>query len=243
MLPRASIKVSEIIEWLKKNNLYTTILKKILYQKIVETTALKRGLKVTPEEIQDEADSWRFAKRLYKASDTLEWLAERMIGVEDWQAGIRDRLLARKLAESLFDREAENFFDRHRQDYDRVILYQIVVPYEKLACQLFYQIEEQELSFYEAAHFYDIDERRRLTCGYEGHFYRWNLNSDIAAAVFGARAGQLTGPIQTEQGYHLLLVEEVIPAELTPERREEIVSEMFDRWLAIALNYMQGKRI
>ena len=45
-------------------------------------------------------------------------------------------------------------------------------------------------------------------------------------------------PIKTELGYHLFLVEEFIPAELTPEREKEIKQKMFQQWLGSELNYM-----
>jgi len=141
--------------------------------------------------------------------------------------GIRNRLLAQKLAEYLFSKEAEKFFAQNRLDFDQILLYQIIVPYEKLAQELFYQVEEKEISFYEAAHLYDIDEKRRHQCGCEGKLYCWNLKPDIAAVVFSAQLGTVIGPVKTAQGHHLLVVEEFIPAELTSERHQEIIDRMF----------------
>lgn len=160
-----------------------------------------------------------------------------MINPDDWEAGIRDCLLAQKLAEILFAKEVEKFFAENRLDFEQVLLYQIVVPFEKVAREILYQIEEQEISFYEAAHCYDIDEKRRYQCGYEGKVYRWNLKPDIAAEVFNAQPGAVVGPLQTEQGSHLLMIEEFIPAQLTPERYQEIRDRMFKEWLASELNY------
>jgi parvulin-like peptidyl-prolyl isomerase len=198
---------------------------------------------VTAEEIQVEADRIRYERRLEKASETLAWLANEMISPDDWEAGMRDRLLTRKLADTLFSQEVEKTFAQNKLDYEQILLYQIVVPYQKLAQELFYQIEEEEISFYEAAHLYDIDERRRQRCGYEGKIFRLSLKPDIAPAIFNAQPGELIGPLATEQGYHLFLVEEVIPAELTPERSKEIIDKMFKQWLAGELNYVLHNQI
>ncbi|MCX7596279.1 MAG: peptidylprolyl isomerase, partial [Fischerella sp.] len=48
---------------------------------------------------------------------------------------------------------------------------------------------------------------------------------------------QLIGPVKTEQGYHLFMVEEFIPAKLTPQRYEEILNNMFQQWLTTEIDY------
>ncbi|WP_096595339.1 peptidylprolyl isomerase [Calothrix sp. NIES-2098] len=228
----------EIITYLKKTMQLKELCNHLLSQKIIDKAAEERGITLTPEEIQAEADRLRYENRLVKASDTLAWLADQLIVSDDWEAGIRDKLLSKKLSETLFDKDVEKYFSENQLDYDQVVLYQIVVPYVQLAQEICYQIEEGELSFYEAAHIYDIDEKRRITCGYEGKFYRWSLKPDIAAVVFSARPGDLLGPLIIDQASYILMVEEFIPAELTPARHKEILNKMFKEWLAAELNYL-----
>lgn len=237
-LSRASVAPDEFICFLKKEIQFEEVYQKILEQKIINQAAQERGLTVTPAEIQADAERVRREKRLEKASDTLTWLADQMITPEDWEEGIRDRLLAKKLAEHIFGKDVEKFFAQNRLDFEQILLYQLIVSSEKLAQELLYQIEDEEISFYEAAHLYDIDEKRRQQCGYEGKLYRWSLKPDIAAVVFSAQLGEVVGPLSTEQGHHLLMVQEFIPAELTSERHQEILNTMFKQWLASELNYM-----
>jgi parvulin-like peptidyl-prolyl isomerase len=232
------VELDEILEFLKKTLRFKEIYQAVLHQEIIDRAAQEKGLVVTPEEIQADADRIRREKRLEKAGDTLAWLADELITPDIWEAGILDRLLAQKLAKHLFTKEVEKFFAENRLDFEQISLYQIIVPYHRVAQEVFYQIEEDEISFFEAAHLYDIDERRRLQCGYEGKLYRWDLKPDIAAVVFSANIGEVIGPLQTEQGYHLLMVKEFIPAELTPEKYQEILNKMFKQWLESELNYM-----
>lgn len=237
-LSEAAIELDEIVSFLKRNIQLKDVYEKILQQRVINQAAQERGLSVTSEEIQTEANRMRYEKLLEKASETMAWLADQMITPEDLEEGIRDRLLSKKLAESLFAKEVEKFFAQNRLNFDQVLLYQIVVADGKLAQELFYQIEEREISFYEAAHLYDIDEKRRQQFGFEGKLDRWNFKPDIAAAVFGAKLGEVIEPLQTAQGYHLFMVEEFIPAELTPQRYQEILDNMFKEWLVSELNYM-----
>ncbi|WP_026793819.1 peptidylprolyl isomerase [Planktothrix prolifica] len=236
-LSKGSLDDEEIIGFLKQNLEFKEVYQKILSQKVIDQVAEERGITVTDEEIQNQANQQRHEKRLEKAADTLAWLADQMITSDDWEAGIRERLLAEKLAEFLFAKDVEKYFIQNRLNFEQVSLYQIIVPYERLARELFYQIEEEEISFYHAAHLYDIDPKRREQCGYEGKLYRWGLKADFAAIVFGSNPGEILSPVKTDQGYHLILVEEFIQAELTPERYQEILQKLFKDWLASELNY------
>lgn len=231
MSENATVNSDDFVTQLKKDLQIKSVLERILFQQIVDRTALNQALTVTPEEIQAEADQFRATRRLERAADTYRWLEEEGVTAEEWEAGIRDRLLANKVKETLFGAEVERVFTENRVNFDQAIIYQIVVPYGQLAQELFYQIEEREISFFEAAHLYDIDLKRRQHCGFEGKLYRWNLHPEMAAIVFGANSGELLRPLQMEEHHHLILVEELIMAELSDEIRSEILDQLFQEWL------------
>lgn len=231
------LQLETIVDFLKQEVALKGVCQGILRCQIVEQAAQERNILVTPEEIQAEANRQRYQKHLESAAATFAWLSDQMITSEDWEVGIRHRLLAQKLAEHLFGGEVERYLAEHRLDFEQVSLYRIVVPYQQLAQELFYQIEEREISFYEAAHLYDIEENRRLQCGYEGKLHRWDFNPEMAAVIFGAPVEQVIGPFPSEQGYELLLVEAFISPELTVEMRQEIVNRLFQEWLNHELEY------
>ncbi|MFM7447929.1 MAG: peptidylprolyl isomerase [Leptolyngbyaceae cyanobacterium] len=232
------IQEDDILFRLKKELGLKDVCTQVVRQQIIDRVAQENNLAVTDEEIQAEADRLRYAKRLFHIKDTYAWLADQLITADDWEAGIRDHLRAEKLAKHLFPKEAiEKFFAERKLDFDQVLLYRIVVPYPKLAQEISYAIQEDEISFYEAAHLYDIDQKRRHTCGYEGLFYRWSLKPDISAIVFGSEPGEVIGPLDIDQSSHLLMVEEFIPTVLTPERYQEIQNRLFDEWLTTELNF------
>jgi parvulin-like peptidyl-prolyl isomerase len=232
-----AVQSDEVVGFLKKTLQYRVAKQSILTLKLTAQAAQAQDIGVNDDDVQAEAERQRRELRLEKASDTLTWLAEQQITPVEWEQGIRDQILGRRLAEAMFGQDVERFFGEHRLDYDRVVLYQIIVPYQQVAQELFYQIAEAEISFYEAAHLYHVDEDARRRCGFEGVLQRWALQPNLAAAVFGVPIGQIARPVQTDQGYHLLRVEELIPASLTPEIRQEILDNKFQEWLRNELNY------
>jgi parvulin-like peptidyl-prolyl isomerase len=232
------IEAQEVIEILKKRVQLKDVCMKILHQKIINHAVETYNVQIKDEEVQAEGDKLRLQKHLEQASDTLAWLDEELISPEDWEAGIYEDLATQKLATHLFSKKVESSFNQNQHKFEQVLLYQILVPYKKLAWEIFYQIEEEEISFYHAAHLYDIDEQRRIKCGYEGTLYRHNLKPDIAALVFGSQAGAVIPPFQSEQGYHIFLVDRFIPPQLTDELYQELLDQMFEAWLASELNHI-----
>lgn len=231
-----SVEQIEIISYLREHLFLKEVCQQIFYKQIIQQAAQERSLIVTPEEIQTEINRWRLEKHLETNGDVMMWLTEQMLTIQDWEEAIRDRLLEQKLSESLFSQEVEIFFFQHQRDFDQVLLYQLIVPYEDLAQELFYQITEQEISFYEAAHLYDIDERRRDQCGYVGKISRYNFNPELTVIVFNASVGELIGPVTTQEGINLLTVEEFIPSEFTTTIRQHILNQMFMQWLESQLD-------
>lgn len=232
-----SLTPSEIVEFLRQNLQLRSVCQQMIYQRIINQATIDRNLTITPSEIQAEADRTRYELRLESVTRTMEWLDEQLATPEAWEAGIRDRLLTLKLRDALFTADVERVFVQSRLDFEQISLYRIRVPYHPLAQELFYQIEESEISFYEAAHLYDIDEQRRLRCGFDGRLHRWNFEPDIAAQLFGASIGQVLGPFAIDHSYDLLMVGEFLPAELVDETRNVILERLFQEWLESELNY------
>ncbi|MGF1568520.1 MAG: peptidylprolyl isomerase [Nodosilinea sp.] len=227
-----------VINYLRQEVEIKSVYQQILYRQIVDQVTQERGITVTPDEIQAEADRFRYQHKLESAAQTLDWLDNQLLTPEAWEEGIQERLLTKKLAESLFGSQVEPYFAQNKLQYEQVVLYRLVVPYHPLAQELFYQIEEEEISFFEAAHLYDIDEQRRLACGFEGKLSRWQLKPDIAARVFGANTREVIGLIQSEAGFELLMVEAFITAELTTDTRQQILDTLFEEWLDSELNHL-----
>lgn len=237
LLTSLHIDCIKIAEYLKHEVQIHDVYTQVLYREITERVAEEREISISAEEIQTEADKFRYEHKLESAAATFTWLQEQLLTPEDWEAGIRERLLSRKLAEHLFGRDVTTYFVQNKVQYDQAALYRLVVPYHALAQELYYQIIEEEISFYEAAHLYDIEEKRRLTCGFEGKVARWQLSPDLAVKVFGAIPKEVMAPISVAEGHELLMVEGFLPAELSSEVHQNILNQLFHEWLESELNY------
>lgn len=116
-------------------------------------------------------------------------------------------------------------------DYTGAILHEVVLDDEDLALELFYSIQEGEMSFYDVAHQYIREPELRRTGGYRGIVRRRDLKRSISAAVFAAKPPEIIEPITTKSKTHLILVEEIIQPQLNDNLRSQIVDNLFSVWL------------
>jgi hypothetical protein len=140
-------------------------------------------------------------------------------------------VLSGKLAQHLFANKVEAFFVEHQLDYAGVVMCEVVLDDEDLAMELFYGIQEGEMSFYEVAHQYIQDMELRRKGGYQGIVRRKELKPEISAAVFATTPPQVLKPIVTAKGVHLILVEEIIQPQLDDKLRSQNLSDLFSEWL------------
>jgi parvulin-like peptidyl-prolyl isomerase len=233
----SSVLPEQIVSTLKQSMQYKPLTHAVMCQLLVQQVASEHRLTLSDGEVQQAGEQQRSELRLERAADTLAWLADQQVTPQEWEQGIRDRLLREKLAKHLFANEAEKRFAENRLSYDRVVLYQIIVAQPELAQELFYRIDAGESSFFDVAYEFDQNAERRQRSGFEGVIQRWELQGAIATQVFGAREGELKGPIPTSAGYHILWIRQFLPAELTEPLRQELIQSLFQDWLQAELTY------
>lgn len=226
-----NISTSDIIHSLKLSCQIPDVVEKIASATIIVNTAQELGITVTPEELQQEGDDLRLAKKLVKAKDTWTWLEKHHLSVNEFEELVHKNVLSRKLANHLFSEQVEKFFYQHQLDYVAAVTYEVILPDRDLALELFYALEEGEISFPEIARLYIPEPEVRRTYGYQGMQHRKDFRPEIAAAVFAASPPQAIKPITTSKGVYLIWVEEIIQPQLNDQLRQKIITELFDAWL------------
>lgn len=188
------------------------------------------GIEVTEEELQAAGDTFRLEHKLLGASETLAWLNQQRIAVEDWSQGIRVSLLRQKLKEHLFGEAVDSHYMSNRDDYRRVALSQILVRDLTEALQIAQALREEKASFCALALSHSKGKQSKENGGFAGIRFLAELLPEIAKAIAEAKEGEAIDPVQTKLGYHILRIEKWLPAELS-EVREQILETLFQSWL------------
>lgn len=203
----------------------------IATRQIIQAQANDLSLDVTPQDLQQAADLFRNMNQLHSTEATFSWLEKYQLSLDEFEEFIHGNILSHKVADHLFSDQVEPYFYEHRIVYEQAIFYEILFDDEDLALESFYAIEEEELSFSDVAHQYIQDKESRRIGGYRGVVSRKDLKPEISAVVFASKPPTLLQPILTAQGSHLILVEEIILAQLTESLKAQILNKLFTEWL------------
>ncbi len=233
------VSYEEIFQHLKLACQIPTILEEIAIRRLINETAAAKGVKVTPEELQQAADTFRLANKIHQAEDTWSWLNKNGLSLDDFEDLIATNTLSSKLAYHLFAAQVEPWFFEHLTDYTGAILYEVLLPDLDLALELYYSLQEGEICFGEIARQYIQDQQQRRMWGYRGLVQRSELNPQISTAVFAAVPPQVLKPIATRQGVHLILVEEIVQPQLDETLHDKILADLFQQWVKQQLRQRQ----
>jgi len=221
----------DIVQQIKISCKIPEIINQIISRKVMIILAEELGIKVETEELQKTADQIRLTNKLLSADETWIWLEKHSLSLDDFEEIVYNGVIFARLSQHLFLDQIEPYFFEHQLEYVGVVMYEFILDDEDLALELFYAIQEGEISFYEVAPKYIQDPELRRKFGYQGVLLRKNLKPEISAAVFAAKPPQLLKPIVTSKGMHLILVEEIIQPELNEKLRHEILSDLSSVYL------------
>ncbi len=234
-----SISPTEVIHYLKMSCQIPGVIEGIVTRKVITDAALKAGITVEEEELQQEGDRLRFVKKLVKAADTFAWLKTHHLSIDEFEELVYNTVLSKKVAHHLFSNKVEAFFCQNQLDFVKAVTYEVIFDDYDLALELFYALQENELTFPEIAREYiPIPELRRAG-GYQGIQRRKDFRPEIASSVFAATPPEIIKPIVSSKGVYLIWVEEIIQPELNEQLREQIISDLFNGWLKQQIQHLQ----
>lgn len=230
-----TITAEDILQQVKLSLKTPEIIEGIITRKVIANAAEEAGIKVEVKELQEMADKYRKMYKLLGEEDTWAWMKQNNLSLDNFEELVYDKGLSTKLATHLFADKIEPYFYENQLNYTGIVMYEVVLEDEDLAMELFYSIQEEEISFYDVAHKYIEDKELRRKGGYRGILYRKDLKPEISAAVFAVTPPQVLKPIVTSKGVHLILVEEIIKRKLDNWLRNKIAADLFDDWVSKSL--------
>jgi parvulin-like peptidyl-prolyl isomerase len=225
------INTKDILEQLKISRKIPEVIEQIFTRRIVNAEAEKLGIKVEIPELQEAADLFRANNRLISARITEKWLEINQLSLDDFETIVHLELLSDKLKQVVLKDKVEQYFYQHQLDFDRVVISEVILANKELATELYYAIQEGEVSFQDVVTKYTTDPELKCKGGYLGQIKRKDLNEKLRSVFSITTYPQVVKPISTTQGFHLIWLEEKIEATLEPDIYEEIQSQLFTEFL------------
>jgi parvulin-like peptidyl-prolyl isomerase len=200
---------------------------------LVSGMAEREGISVSDAELQEAADKFRQTMRLYSPEDTMNWLENGGLTVNDLERILERDLLVDKLKQHLItDDLIETFYSVNKPAFEWAHLSQIVVNDESRANALYQRLTDTDADFDELARTDSDSEGESCEIGgYLGIVNREELIPEVGNAVLSAAPGSIVGPLKTDQGYHLIKVWDLSKDRFSAQGRERIRELLFWEWI------------
>jgi parvulin-like peptidyl-prolyl isomerase len=198
--------------------------------RLIEHLAAEREMTCSNEELQAGVDEYRKKLGLYTTAETKRWLEVSGLSLQDLAIAVRPRVLLSKLQDDVQMEQVSAAFADNKVQFEAARLSRIVVAEEGLARELRFQLMEGE-DFAQLAKAYSMDEGTKFAGGYMGIVGRTGMTSAEASAIFGAKEGDVVGVLPHSDGFELLRVDQLIPAELNKDIEAFIRTRLVDQML------------
>jgi len=197
--------------------LKTRALNEVVVAALLRQEGAKHKVKIAKEEVEGRLANW---KEGYPPGGFEEMLRKQNTSEEFLKKRIADQLLVEKLTETIFttetlvsDEEMKKYFTHHEGEFarpERVHSLQIVVPTKEEAEKIRNELQSGSVTFESAARKYSLSPD--ASKGGDLGFY--SKNEKIAAfdEAFSLAVGEISKPIRSRYGIHLLKVVEKQPA-------------------------------
>jgi foldase protein PrsA len=191
------------------------VVEQLIQQRLILREAQLQGIEVTDAEVQEQYD--RTQSNFGSPEEFEKKLKEGNTDPETLKRDIRDYLLIQKVDLSLqqqiavTDPEIVDFFEQNKRMLlqDRARARHILVENMDRAQEALHLIRQGGKEFTEVARLYSQDEGTKGQGGELGWFTRGQLVPEFEQAVFSLKPGEISAPVQTQFGYHIIQLEEI----------------------------------
>jgi len=241
LLPIPPASDAEILAYLRRSAKLAEIAALAEQDLLILTICKQLEITISDTEWQAAGDAFRLERQLWGTGETLAWLKQQRIRIQDWSQGIRVALLEKKLKEYLFGKIVDAAYVSNHYNYRRLALSQILVFDLKTAKNIVAKLLAGSDSFCALAWEYSQGKSSHENGGFMGIRCLIELLPEIVAVIADAQEGELRGPIQTKLGYHILRIERLLPLELNQLVREQVMEALFTVWLQNLQNNSHNK--
>ncbi|MEG4084841.1 peptidyl-prolyl cis-trans isomerase [Microcoleus sp. POL10_C6] len=228
------------LQHLKKAGKLNTVLLEIAQQNLLEREIQAREIpEPTAEMVEQFLLEFRLQQKLTSPESFQLWLLKNGTTYSEFKQQVSFRIQQEELKASITADEVQNYFDQRKADLERVVFSRIVVESVDSARNL-KEKAEQGADFNQLAKEHSIVDDA-IVGGVMAPIIRSQMPEVIREAMRSAQPGQLVGPLQIEQRYCLLRVEQCLPASLDGSLKCEIEEQIFQQWLTEKLQQVSIK--
>lgn len=223
-------------------------LNSLISEKIVELEIAKENIKIASEDIDKE---FKNMEEQYGGKEALaNAMANSNLTEKDLKNDIKNKLSIDKLLKDdikISEEDIAKYYEENKANFteeEQVKASHILVEKEDLAKEIKKKLEDGE-DFAKLAKEYSTDEGTKENGGDLGFFGKGKMVEPFDKAAFTLPIGEVSEPIKSEFGYHIILVNEKKEAKTTSleENKENIKQMLIDAKLPEAFNTWYAEKV
>jgi parvulin-like peptidyl-prolyl isomerase len=206
-----------------------SVLTALIQQALIEEAAAIQGIVVTDADVEKEFQE--YIKSAGSKEKLLALIAADGMTEAEWRQGLHSALLTNKMRDIVtqgIGTKAEMVHARH-----------ILVADMNIATSVQQQLQRGG-DFAKLAAQYSLDQTTKLAGGDLGWFPRGQLlQKSVEDAAFALQPNQVSAPVKSDLGYHLIQVIERGQRDLDPITRARLQESTFEAWLQTIVKQAQ----
>ncbi len=135
-----------------------------------------------------------------------------------------------KFKEENWGGKVKSYFLSRKEQLDKVVFSLIQANSAEIVQELYFRLQEREEDFSQLAAKYSQGPEVR-TGGLVGPIRLAHLHSTLAKVLLTSKVGELAPIFRVEKNFILVRLEKFIPCELDQTLRQQLVDELFEKWL------------
>ncbi|HZJ99557.1 MAG TPA: peptidylprolyl isomerase [Tissierellaceae bacterium] len=220
---------SEFYDELVKQN-GTQVLDILVANKIKDAEIEAKDINISDEEIEEDLEKM---KEFYGSEEALENdLITYGLTLDDVKNNIKSNLEIELLLEpyiEITDEEMKDYFEANKASFDQVEEVRashILVETEEEALEVKGKLDDGD-DFADLAKEYSSDTANSESGGDLGYFDRNKMVDEFSEAVFAMEIGAISDPVQTNFGYHIIKLDDIVEAkEAVYEENTETIKDI-----------------
>lgn len=185
----------------------------------------------TEEELSDALTQFYKQNQLTEDNSLRQWLDYHSMSQEVLETVFVPRLLKiEKFKRQEWNHQIDSYFLEHKPTFEQVVFSLIRVKEAGVAQELYHRLQEGECSFAELANIYSVGSEANNN-GLIGKIPLIDLDRRLAQVLYTSKPGQLLSPMQIDDIWVIVRLEEYFPARLDGEMRQYLLNELFEHWL------------
>jgi parvulin-like peptidyl-prolyl isomerase len=184
----------------------------------------------TPEEKASACQQFCEKYQLTSESERQELLELYEMTPEELEALAMREQKIEKFKRATWGHKVESYFLHRKSLLDKVIYSLIKIKDVGVAQELYFRIQEGEQSFSELARAYSQGTEAQ-TGGLLGPIELGKISSKLAQMLYVSQTGQLWSPTCLGEWIVIVRLEQLIPAVLDENMRQQLLDELFEGWL------------